>query len=97
MVLVALRTGSAPVRLGLSVPRKFGSAVSRNRFKRRLRDIFRRADISLQTGGADLCILSRPEGARAEFQAIRDEFLLLWNRAERFLESPAPPECSPGC
>ena len=96
MVLVALSTESGPVRLGLSVPRKFGTAAARNRFKRRLRDVFRRSDLRLRSGGANLCVLSRPEGARAEFAAIREEFLSLWTHARRSLEAAPRPERSPG-
>lgn len=40
-VLYSLRVGSGPSRLGLAVGRKLGSAVVRNRVKRRLREAAR--------------------------------------------------------
>jgi ribonuclease P protein component len=35
------KTGTAKVRLGITAPKKFGSAVRRNRFKRLVREAFR--------------------------------------------------------
>lgn len=49
------------MRLGLSVPRKVGGAVVRNRVRRRIREAFRTLQ-GLHTAGVDLVIVVRPHG-----------------------------------
>lgn len=52
---------TARTRLGLSVSRRVGNAVVRNRWKRRLRDVFRRLRPKLPTG-LDLIVVVRAAG-----------------------------------
>ncbi|MBL0870070.1 MAG: ribonuclease P protein component [Phycisphaerales bacterium] len=52
-------TEPAITRLGLSVGRKFGPAVARNRFKRLIREAFRLSQRELPTG-LDLIVQSHP-------------------------------------
>jgi ribonuclease P protein component len=59
-------------RLGLTVVRKQGDSVERNRFRRRVREIFRCTRISLMT---NLDINVRPkELLPIDFQDIREAF-----------------------
>lgn len=56
-------------RLGLTVSRRVGNAVVRNRIKRRLREIFRRAGQSLPQG-IDLVAVARPPAAQLPFAEL---------------------------
>lgn len=57
-VLVALDRSAGPSRLGISVSRKVGNAVARNRCKRLIREVFRRNSARLPTGW-DLVVVVR--------------------------------------
>lgn len=56
------RPAGAPARLGLSVSRKVGGAVERNRVKRVLREQFATIAPSLP-GGIDVVVIARPGAA----------------------------------
>ncbi|HKD12314.1 MAG TPA: ribonuclease P protein component [Thermoanaerobaculia bacterium] len=81
-IFVRVRSGGAgPIRLGLSVPRRAGNAVARNRLRRRLREIFRRSRASFRGSGFDLVVQSRPGASAAIFSDLRGDFLGLVERA----------------
>ncbi len=61
-------------RLGLSVSKKVGTAVKRNRVRRRLKEIFRSSTARLP-GGLDFVISARPAAAEASFEELNEEFL----------------------
>jgi ribonuclease P protein component len=61
-------------RLGLSVSKKVGGAVKRNKVRRRLKEIFRSSMKSLPED-ADFVISARPLAAEASFEELNEEFL----------------------
>ena len=62
------------LRLGLSVSKKVGTAVKRNRVRRRLKEIFRSSLAGLP-GELDLVVSARPAAAEASFEELSEEFL----------------------
>lgn len=63
-------------RLGLTVSRKVGNAVTRNLWKRRLREIFR-LNKSRFPQGHDMVLIVRAKGCAPEYQALEEEVLTL--------------------
>jgi len=61
-------------RLGLTVSRKIGNAVRRNRVRRRLREVFRHNRARLEPP-LDLVIHARPGIAEKSLQQLEAEFL----------------------
>ena len=86
LVIRACRNGLEYSRLGLSVSRKVGSAVVRNRWKRLLRETFR-TRYSRIPGGYDFVVRPR-RGARPDFQAVARSLPQLSQRVARRLEKP---------
>jgi ribonuclease P protein component len=60
-------------RLGLSISRKVGNAVTRNAVRRRLREVFYSC-VSELSGNLDLVVSARPAAAEATFDELREEF-----------------------
>jgi ribonuclease P protein component len=60
-------------RLGLSVSRRVGNAVTRNAVRRRLREVFHSALPGI-VGSWDLVVSARPEAAEASLRELREEF-----------------------
>lgn len=62
-MLLAAKCDPPQGRLGVTVSRKVGNAVVRNRVKRRIREWFRREGAQ-QAPGLDLVVIARPPAAR---------------------------------
>src|SRR3712207_9358377 len=60
-------------RLGLSVSRRVGNAVTRNAVRRRLREVFYSALPGIPAD-LDLVVSARPAAATADFRALDEEF-----------------------
>ena len=67
-------------RLGITVPKKVGKAVRRNRIKRVLREVFRRASIA---GSLDLVVNAHPQADQRTARELEVEFLDLIRRIQR--------------
>jgi ribonuclease P protein component len=72
-VLFVMRNGTGRPRLGITVTRRVGGAVKRNRAKRLIREIFRRHKSEL--GDVDIVVNGRPGLPEAEYRRLESEFL----------------------
>ena len=72
--LVFLRNELGHARLAVVASRKVGSAVVRNRVKRRFRELFRR-EKGLLKEPLDLIVIARPESGQAAWGELRDAYI----------------------
>ena len=61
-------------RLGLSVSKKVGNAVTRNAVRRRLKEVFHSTTERIP-GSFDLVVSAKPAAAEATFEELNQEFL----------------------
>lgn len=78
LALRSLRTARPESRVGFAVGKRVGTAVVRNRVKRRLRAAV--ASLALLPGW-DLVVAARPAAAGQDYQALRGALLGLLQRA----------------
>lgn len=67
-------------RVGFVTSKRIGGAVTRNRVRRRLRDIVRTQQANLREGFW-FVVVARPAAARAPYRELKDEWLRLAERA----------------
>jgi ribonuclease P protein component len=67
IIVRALPNGLESTRYGLTVSRRVGKAVVRNRIKRRLREILRKLNLP---PGWDLIMIARNPAANADFKTL---------------------------
>ena len=81
-IIYALPNGLFFCRLGLSVSRKIGNAVVRNRMKRRLREIFRN-QLADRTLRYDFVVVARSASAEAAFPDLQTGILKIFSGLEK--------------
>lgn len=69
------------VRFGLTVSKRVGNAVTRNKVKRRLRDILRHHKAVL--GGLDVVWIARADAASASYEDLKHDVVELMDRILR--------------
>lgn len=79
LVFFARATPGPEGRLGVTITKKTGSAVVRNRLRRRLRELYRRA--SLRAAPVDVVVNVRPGAEEATVEELARDFEKLARRA----------------
>jgi ribonuclease P protein component len=75
--------GDATMRLGITVTKKIGNAVVRNRMKRRLRALARTALPSQGVAGSDHVLIGRTGGVERDYAALGTELAAALAKARR--------------
>lgn len=85
LLLVVIANDRASTRLGISVGKRYGNAVERNRIKRRLREAFRLEQWALPTG-FDAIVVPRRELRDVSVDKLRVRLLHALRDARRAIE-----------
>lgn len=94
IILYARENGLPHTRIGLSVSRKYGGAVQRNRIKRLYREAFRLEKESLPVG-LDLVLIPRTQQAPG-IDELRKSLVKLTKQVhKKMLRDSVPPEAKP--
>jgi ribonuclease P protein component len=86
LLLFVVAEAGEGVQLGLTVSRKVGNAVTRNRVRRRLREIGRTQREQLATG-CDFVVVALPSAANATFVELFEDLTWLFEHAREWVSS----------
>ena len=88
---------TAPARIGITVTRKVGGSVERNRIRRRLREALRRAAPLAAAPGADYVVIARRDALNAPFERLIDELVRAMRRLDAKIGgAPSPASVAEG-
>lgn len=76
LVLYARKNRTTTNRVGITVSKKLGYAVVRNRVRRRLREVYRLNEQRFKPG-YDIVVVARTRCIRADFATLTDAYLSL--------------------
>ena len=80
LVLYARKNRTNTNRVGITVSKKLGHAVVRNRVRRRLREIYRLNEHLFQPGW-DIVVVARTKAVHTDFQKLTQAYLFLAEKA----------------
>ena len=86
-VLLAHPNGGRGKRYGVTVTRKIGNAVVRNRMKRRFRELVRAVLPEAGIAGADHILIGRNQGIERPYDTLRSELSKALQRLAKRAES----------
>ncbi len=77
------RNDFGPIRIGFTVTKKNGTATERNRIRRRLREVVKRADVVAMRPHHDYVLVGRRAALTRDFAALLDDFRTALKRLDR--------------
>ena len=80
LVLYARRNRTGQNRVGITVSKKLGHAVVRNRVRRRLREVYRLNEAQFRPGW-DIVVVARTRAIKAPFDQLTKAYLSLAEKA----------------
>jgi ribonuclease P protein component len=80
LVLYARRNRTNTNRVGITVGKKLGHAVVRNRVRRRIREVYRLNEEKFQPGW-DIVVVARSKAVTADFATLTNAYLSLAKKA----------------
>ena len=80
LVLYARKNRTDTNRVGITVSKKLGHAVVRNRVRRRLREVYRLNEDKFQAGW-DIVVVARTRAVYAEFDQLVDAYMTAAQKA----------------
>ena len=80
LVLYARRNRTGENRVGITVSKKLGHAVVRNRARRRLREVYRLNE-ALFNPGWDIVVVARSKAVTCDFTRLTEAYLALAEKA----------------
>jgi len=83
LALYTLRNNVGVIRLGITVNKKVGNAVTRNRVKRLIKENYRQSEDTLKKG-FDIVVVARMRAANAGYNDIQGALSNLLKRANLF-------------
>ena len=86
LVLYARKNRTGTNRVGITVSKKLGHAVVRNRVRRRLRECYRLNEEMFQPGW-DIVVVARTKAIHAEFSKLQQSYLDLARKAGILVEN----------
>ena len=90
LVLYARKNRTKENRVGITVSKKLGCAVVRNRTRRRLREVYRLNESSFQPGW-DLVVVARSRAVDADFARLTQSYLNLAKKAGVLIQEAVRP------
>lgn len=91
LVLYARRNHLSANRVGITVSKKLGGAVVRNRVRRRIREVYRLHESQFGAGW-DIVVVARSRAISVSFEKLTDSYLSLAQKAGLLL--PEQPEAN---
>lgn len=88
LVLYARKNRLEKNRVGITVGKKLGCAVVRNRVRRRLREAYRLNESKFLTGH-DIVVVARSRSIKADFSKLTEAYLSLAGQAKLLREEEA--------